>query len=200
MVWRCKRSHDTVIQISDRYLKEVLYFKLYSVQKLLSILRKNLPRVMSPRRPRVSKAWSMYPEIHDNVSSLLEDDGLFFDFQKVDDSVSSIMDYDTHIMGRFNCHNDKCFSNGWSSKKIAITIRMYSGNKYNARVYHQSCKGCNWISRPELDDSYAERIAYRLKKWCGIVVEPPPHSGQSSGPHQRALCEGCKSGHCSESF
>lgn len=54
------------------------------------------------------------------------------------------------------------------------------------------------ISKPILDDSYAERIAYRLRKWSGIELEPPGFSGQSKGPHEKKFCEGCKSGHCPE--
>ena len=54
------------------------------------------------------------------------------------------------------------------------------------------------LSRPILDDSYAERVAYRLKKWCGVELERPEFSGQSKGPHEKKFCEGCKAGHCSE--
>lgn len=73
---------------------------------------------------------------------------------------------------------------------------MYAGAKYNARVYHQSCKSCNTLSQPILDDSYADRIAYRIKKWNGVEMETPKHSGTSKGPHNEDLCEGCKEGHC----
>ncbi len=153
---------------------------------------------MPPRKSKSAKQWSMYPALHDQVSSLLEDEGLLFDFHAADESLSSIRDYDTNVMGRFRCHNKQCSSGGWSSKRIAVTIRMYRGNENNARVYHQRCESCNWISRPNLDESYAERVAYRLKKWSGIEMEPPYYSGQSDRPHQSRLCEGCRSGHCSE--
>ena len=146
------------------------------------------------------KSWSTYPMLHDQVSSLLENDGLSFSFHAFDDTMGAIRDYDTHIMGRFTCRNKRCSSSGWSSKKIAMTIRLYAGNQYNARVYHQRCERCSSISKPTLDDSYAQRVAYRLKKWHGIELEPPPHSSQSKGPHQSALCEGCRDGHCREGF
>ena len=84
-------------------------------------------------------------------------------------------------MGRFICRSRACGSSGWGSKKIAITIRMYPGAKYNVWVYKQHCKGCNGLSKPGLDDSYAERVAYRLKKWCGIEMDRPNYSGQSNG-------------------
>lgn len=140
---------------------------------------------------------SMYPKLHDDVSRLLEEDDLYFHFHEVDDDKGPIKNYDTTVMGRFLCRNRKCASNGWSSKKIAITIRMYPGDKYNARVYHQRCKSCNYLSRPLLDDSYADRVAYRIKKWNGIRLDIPFYSGESKGPHNRHLCEGCKAGRCS---
>jgi hypothetical protein len=67
-------------------------------------------------------------------------------------------------------------------------------------VYHQRCKSCNGLSRPELDvQSYVDRITYRLKKWNGIPVETPVYSGQSKAPHEEDLCEGCKNGRCTQS-
>jgi len=41
-------------------------------------------------------------------------------------------------MGRFKCLNEVCPKAGWASKMIAITIRMYPEQQYNARVYHQT--------------------------------------------------------------
>jgi len=140
----------------------------------------------------------MFPALHDDVSRLLEEDNLQFDFFTDDDDTSCMKEYDTTIMGRFRCRTRACGTKGWSSKRIAITIRMYRGAKYNARVYHQRCQKCNGLSRPQLDDSYAERVSYRLKKWCGIEMEIPDYSGQSKKPHKKELCEGCKAGHCSQ--
>ncbi|RAH64694.1 3CxxC-type zinc finger protein [Aspergillus aculeatinus CBS 121060] len=134
---------------------------------------------------------------HSEVTALLEESDLDFRFHSKDDDFA-LKTYDTNIMGRFSCPNDECGSTGWSSKKIAITIRMYTGDKYNARVYHQRCQECKRLSQPILDDSYAERVAYRLKKWSGVEMEAPVYGGESNGPHIRSLCEGCKAGHCSE--
>ncbi len=140
----------------------------------------------------------MVPSRHGNVSRLLEDDGLHFIFHHPDSDIGCTQTYDTCIMGRFSCDNQRCRSTGWGSKKIAITIRMYGGRRYNARVYLQRCKACNSLGKPTLDDSYAERVTYRLKKWCGVELEPPEFSGQSRGPHEKEFCEGCKAGHCRE--
>lgn len=150
-------------------------------------------------RSRRESRWSMYPNLHDQVTDLLEEDGLSFNFQNIDDDNSCTHTYDTHIMGRFDCHNSECSSTGWSSKKIPITIRMYPRSRYNARVYHQRCQQCNALGRPLLDeDSYVERVAYRLKRWMGVEVERPMFSPMQGPPHQSDLCEGCKAGHCVE--
>ena len=156
----------------------------------------------SRRRPKpkaqdIDKSWSMYPALHDSVCRLLEEDNLSFTFFAIDEDKGSIEDYDTNIMGRFKCLNIVCPKTGWASKLIAITIRMYSKQQYNARVYHQRCKGCGSLSQPFPDDSYAKRIAYRLKKWSGIEVDQPSYTVRGSErPHESALCEGCKHGHC----
>jgi hypothetical protein len=173
-----------MLQIPYRTLK-------YYPSKIVAI------STMPQRRPQQAK-WSMFPLMHDKVAHLLEVEDLYFTFHDLDEDTGCIRDYDTCIMGRFRCRNQKCHSKGWSSKKIAVTIRMYPGERYNARVYHQSCKTCNLISKPILDDSYAERVAYRLKKWNGVELERPIFSGKSKGPHEDDLCEGCKAGHCNE--
>ena len=153
---------------------------------------------MPSKNPKSNRSWFMYPTLHDDVLRLLEEDHLDIDFHEADDNRTCIRVYDTNIMGRFTCRNHACNSNGWSSKKIAITIRMYPRAQYNARVYNQRCQGCNRLGEPRLDNSYAERVAYRLKKWCGIEVDRPSFKGKSKGPHQSVLCEGCKNGHCTQ--
>ncbi|RAK82048.1 3CxxC-type zinc finger protein [Aspergillus fijiensis CBS 313.89] len=152
---------------------------------------------MPARKHKSTQRWSIYPSLHSKMAALLEESDLDFRFHSKGDDFAPHT-YDTNIMGRFSCLNDECGSTGWSSKKIAITIRMYTGDKYNARVYHQRCQECKRLSQPILDDSYAERVAYRLKKWSGVKMEAPVYGGESNGPHIRSLCEGCKVGHCSE--
>ncbi|KAJ4251413.1 hypothetical protein NW762_011395 [Fusarium torreyae] len=150
-----------------------------------------------PRRGSKPKAWSMFPDLHGQVSTNLDEDGLDYSFNNNDDDYSSINDYDSSIMGRFSCRNHKCSTNGWSSKKIPITIREYPGDRYNVRVYHQRCRQCKSLSRPKLDEkSYIDRVTYRIKKWNGVEVEAPVWSGKTNAPHEQALCEGCKDGHC----
>jgi hypothetical protein len=79
----------------------------------------------------------------------------------------------------------------------SIMIRRYPNNRYNALVDFQNCKQCKWVAEPQMEQ-YAERVAYRLKKWSGVRMQPPPHSGgKTKGPHRKDLCHGCKAGRCS---
>lgn len=73
---------------------------------------------------------------------------------------------------------------------------MYPGSEYNARVYHQRCKTCNELSKPMLDESYVERVVYRLKSWSGVQMDRPFYGGNSGAPHEAEFCEGCRAGHC----
>lgn len=153
------------------------------------------PKARKQAKP--TKPWSLYPRLHEHVASTLEQDHILSKFRPVDDTENFTHSYDTNIMGRFVCHNPACNSDGWSSKKIAITIRMYPETEYNVRVYHQRCKSCNRLSRPILNESYTERVVYRIKKWNGISLRPPFHAKRKTGlPHNSRLCEGCKDGHC----
>ncbi|KAI1821572.1 zinc-binding domain-containing protein [Xylaria intraflava] len=151
---------------------------------------------MAKKQRKMPVKWSMYARKDNEVAQLLEEDGLSFKFHPTDSDTNAVESYDTNIMGKFVCRNEECKAKPWSSRQIAITIRMYPGNEYNARVYHQHCKHCKSLSQPILDASYAERVAYRLKKWSGIRVQPPPFKGKSGKPHKSDLCEGCKAGHC----
>ena len=144
-------------------------------------------------------SYDMHPALHRDVLRLLRQHGLSVEFRAGDDSYDLLREHDTSIMGKFTCPNKSCSIDAWTSGQIAITIRQYSGLKYNARVYHQRCKSCNSLSRPDLDSSYAERVSYRLAKWSGVALEEPPYSGRSQKPHESRLCEGCRHGHCWQS-
>jgi hypothetical protein len=110
----------------------------------------------------------MFPSMHDNISRLLEVEGPHFRFQNLDEDIESTHTYDTSIMGRFLCRNRNCQSDRWSSIRIAITIRMYQGRRYNTRVHYQRCKFCERLSEPILDDSYAEgRVSFEEMVWSG---------------------------------
>lgn len=160
---------------------------------------------------RAQKLFCLLPSLHDDVSALLEEDDLSFSFHAEDSPAGCIKQWDTNVIGWFVCRSDKCKDrkdNSWKSRSIATTIRLYPGAKYNARVYKQRCKHCKALGHPDLkkerlseDSSYADRVAYRIKKWCGVDVERPTFPTQEpeyKGPHRVKLCEGCQAGHCSK--
>lgn len=139
----------------------------------------------------------MYPSLHQDIVNAVSDEITSTWFNEKDTDRDSNNEYSTHVMGRFKCYNNTCSTVGWSSKKVAILIRGYSGNGYNAVVFNQRCKACNRLGTPELDkQSYVDRIAYRLKKWAGVPMEPPYHAPEEGLPHASNLCEGCKRGVC----
>ncbi|KAK2755634.1 hypothetical protein CKAH01_17303 [Colletotrichum kahawae] len=106
-------------------------------------------------------------------------------------------DYETSVMGRFTCDNSFCPKAAWISGHVAIVIRGYPNNGYNAVVYNQRCQACKQLGNLTLDeDSYIERVSYRLKKWAGISMELPAHERKDTPPHREDLCEGCKQHRC----
>ncbi|KAL4738591.1 zinc-binding domain-containing protein [Aspergillus similis] len=176
---------------------------------------------MPSRNAAKRKLYSMYPIHHPSVVELLKPFGIEMAFHPVDTDETPcetrMLTYNTNIMGVFTCYNKSCPSHGWASKMVAVTIRVYCkarkggidhGYKgkgeggadqpglYNVRVYHQRCQKCNSLSRPKLDESYAERVAYHLKRWHGVEVERPVYAKKSKAPHASRFCEGCKAGVC----
>ena len=151
------------------------------------------------KKPFQPKKWSMRPQLDAEVQGLLLETGVKCEFHPQVTYDGTVNTYDTNVMGSFSCRNPKCGVVGWKSKRIAISIREFRNNKYNARVYHQGCRQCGWISKPKLDASYAERIAYRIKFWHGISQARPVYVDKKTRrPHKAELCEGCKAGHCVE--
>lgn len=142
--------------------------------------------------------WSMHPDLHDEVLQRLEANGLSVEFYEEGKIEDSIRDYDTNIMGAFTCPNHSCPVQRWTSKRVAISIQLYDDEQYNAMVWHQRCQECESMGSLELEvQSYTDRVVYRLGKWLGLRVPPPPFSVSSdTPPHREDLCEGCKSGHC----
>lgn len=137
----------------------------------------------------------MFPSLHHAVLKAVSSDipKTWFSNQ----SGGAHTEYTTHVMGKFKCDNDGCSNDGWGSKMVAILIRGFSENGYNAVVFNQRCRSCNKLGTMTLDEnSYVERIAYRLKRWAGVKVERQYHVERAGSPHKADLCEGCKSGYC----
>ncbi|KAI0008983.1 zinc-binding domain-containing protein [Xylariaceae sp. FL0662B] len=145
-----------------------------------------------------AKASYTYPSLHHEVVMAVSDEIPIPWFNKKNDNNTN-KTYSTHVMGKFKCNNGGCSNSGWGSKKVAIQIRGYSGNGYNATVFSQRCRSCNTFGAFTLDEnSYIERVAYRLKKWAGVQVEKQRYTEERGPPHRRKLCEGCRLGVCSE--
>ena len=102
----------------DRWSRDIDFKAVLSSRRRHNVcLLSPLSRLTMPAKQASSqRAWSMYPECHDQVAGLLEDDDLVFDFHGNDEPRSSMKEYDTTIMGRFRCENPSCASNRWSSK------------------------------------------------------------------------------------
>lgn len=138
-----------------------------------------------------------YPHLHGKVIQAVADQmGKTPWFNNGRNKRAPTHEYSTNVMGRFTCNNG-CPRSTWTSKKVAIVIRGYAENGYSAIVFNQRCKSCEQLGRFTLDQqSYIERIAYRLKKWAGVEVELPYYEGTEGPPHVQELCEGCKRGYC----
>ncbi|KUI71987.1 hypothetical protein VM1G_11789 [Cytospora mali] len=112
----------------------------------------------------VSQTSFTFPQLHQAVSSVVSDDigSTWFNIQAGGNFQN---EYSTNVMGRFECNNNSCPNNGWGSKKVAILIRGYPNNGYNATVFNQRCQSCNQLGSLTLDNaSYVERVSYRIKK------------------------------------
>lgn len=108
-----------------------------------------------------------------------------------------ITEYNTHIMGRFTCDQATCTVKGWSSKMVAILIRRYGNDSYSAAIFNQRCASCKDLGTFTLDQqSYVERVSYRIKKWAGVEVDVPIYIEKEGLPHRTELCEGCRRGIC----
>ena len=138
-----------------------------------------------------------FPSLHQDIENAVSDKITSTWFQENCNNEDFNNEYSTHVMGRFKCNNSTCSTDGWGSKKVAILIRGFPNNGYNAVVYNQRCKTCKQLGVLELDEkSYIDRVAYRLKKWAGIPVDPQCYAPKDGLPHERDLCEGCKRGVC----
>lgn len=139
----------------------------------------------------------MFPSLHQDVVTAVSDKIACPWFCENNSDQEFINDYPTHVMGKFRCMNSACPANGWGSKKVAILIRGYAGNGYNAVVFNQRCKTCNQLGTLTLDEkSYVDRVAYRIQKWAGVRMGEQHYDTKTSMPHEKDFCEGCKRGVC----
>jgi len=143
--------------------------------------------------------FEMFPELHQDVLDAISSAMISPRFNHNDDDDSfdgADNKYSTHVIGDFTCSNHHC-GLAWPSKRVTIVIRRYPSYEYNAAVYYQRCKSCNSLGDLYIDEnSYVDRVAYRLKKWVGVAVERPFYDERTSPPHISELCEGCNAGYC----
>ncbi|KAF8925496.1 hypothetical protein BGZ47_003228 [Haplosporangium gracile] len=145
-------------------------------------------------RNSIPTSWSLYPELFGSVGVHLKKPFTFYNVD--DDGLRALKEYDTFVSGDFLC-SKRCSKRGWSSGKIAVSIRLYDHDQYNARIHHQRCRVCGALSRPTLDaDTYSERVSYRLNKWSGFKIHLPQYEKNPTPPHDCDNCEACRIGRC----
>jgi hypothetical protein len=153
-----------------------------------------------PRGETLRGTTAMFPSLYDDVKNALSSEFITPEpwFNPARDDRETITEYSTYIIGRFEYRNQSYAKRNWGSKKISILIRRFPDNGYNAIVFKQRYKSCEKVGALRLDEnSYVERVVYRLKKWAGIAMDTPEHYGGKKGPaHEYSLCEGCKRGYC----
>lgn len=158
----------------------------------LKMAKKKSPKPNGETRPSF-----MFPSLHKDVVNSISHSIAFTWVRKSNSDRSAQKEYTTHVMGKFRCMNDGCGTDGWSSKKVAILIRGYAENGYNAVVFNQRCRRCKQLGTLNLDQqSYVERVAYRIQKWAGVQVARQDWVAKEGPPHKQELCEGCKRGVC----
>ena len=151
----------------------------------------------APNPAKETRTCLTFPWHHKNVLKAVSPKMTCTWIRKRVSDTSADREYTTHVMGDFKCMNTTCSTPGWGSKKVAIQIRGYAGNGYNAVVFNQRCKDCDELGTLHLDKkSYVERIAYRIQKWAGLQAEQPFYASKNGLPHKSELCEGCKRGVC----
>jgi hypothetical protein len=151
------------------------------------------------KRTQETREYFIFPALHAKITEAVFPEITSTWFHENNDDDNFNHQWLTHVMGRFICNNNICKKQLWVSGKVPIEIRGYGGEGYSAIVYNQRCKSCNWLGTFVLDDeSYIDRVAYRLKRWAGVRVVPPYYGRTNGPPHERDFCEGCKRGKCQE--
>ena len=139
----------------------------------------------------------MFPYLHKDITKALSHSMTCTWIRASNSNRAADREYTTHVMGKFRGVTTTCNSNGWSSKMVAIHIRGYPKNGYNAVVFNQRCKACDQLGTLTLDKiSYIERVTYRIQKWAGLQLEQSYHGTTKGLPQKGDFCEGCKRGVC----
>lgn len=139
-----------------------------------------------------------FPNLHERVRDAIFPDVGSTWFQDDDRSTGFLEQYTSNVSGHFTCNNKTCRKHQWSSGVVTFRIRGYARNGYSASVFNQRCRDCNHLGSFSLDEqSYVERVAYRVKKWAGVAMARPYYNPVGpQGPHEEDFCEGCALGIC----
>ncbi|KAB2107872.1 hypothetical protein AG0111_0g3627 [Alternaria gaisen] len=161
------------------------------------IAQPKIGRAQIPQRQEETRTSFTFPELHQRIAEAVAP-AITSTWFNSNTKAHPGKEKDTNIIGTFTCVNKKCGKDGWSSGLVAIHIRGYSRNGYNAVVFNQRCKSCGWLGSLKMDEkSYIERVAFRLNTWAGVRIEHTHFSSKMlQGPHESEYCEGCKAGHC----
>lgn len=155
-----------------------------------------IPTVHVPGRKEETRTSFMFPELHDRIAEAVSPEVTSIWFQS-NDRKGYNNEHTTCVVGNFTCDNQTCKKQSWGSGVVSILMRGYARNGYSAVVFNQRCKFCEVLGTFTMDETtYVERVAYRLKKWAGVWVEPPVYNRGLRGPHEERLCEGCRRGTC----
>ena len=92
--------------------------------------------MLPAKKQKPIATWSIYKNLYNKVSSLLVEPDLYYKFYENNDNISSTNIRDTNVIGHFIYYNRAYRARRWSSNMIAITIRLFLGQKYNTRVYY----------------------------------------------------------------
>jgi hypothetical protein len=83
-----------------------------------------------------TRATFMFPSLHEDVVDAVSYSMASIWFCESNSDRGANNKYTTHVMGKVRCMKGTCDINGWSSKKVAILIRGYAENGYNATVFN----------------------------------------------------------------
>ncbi|KAA8617196.1 zf-3CxxC multi-domain protein [Pyrenophora tritici-repentis] len=156
-----------------------------------------VPQLKAPHVEQITSSCQMYPLLHPAIANALAEHGIPVHFHNINSEKGFINYYSTNITGKITCVNKLCTRGTWGTGRVAIRIRKYPNDRYNAAVYNQGCQKCKKLGRLFVDEqTYIERVSYRLKKWTGVDEEPPEYREKGTPPHREDLCEGCKAGIC----
>jgi hypothetical protein len=191
-----RQTLDMPSLIIKRYTRVLASVNPATVTALLKILRET-----TAQPTQETREFFMFPALHQNVANAVSPEISSTWFQEGDDDDACNDEYLTHVMGIFICNNSACKTPIWVSWKVPIEIKGYDGNGYSAVVYSERCKCCGQLGTFVLDEeSYIDRVAYRIKKWAGVVMALPYYKSSDGPPHERDFCEGCKRGKCQAGY